>query len=314
MTPLAVLCGFLGAGKTSFLRKLLPELTARGLRPRVILNDYQNAKIDAALVREVAQVVEPVSGSCICCGSREELVGVLATVEPGPGQIVVVEANGTTDTEAMLEIFGAAPELQTLTPPVQLTVVDAERFGTHDWRNELERVQIRTAQHLVLSRRDLVSDERAAQVEAAARALAPGATWTVPANFAQHLATVERAERDVPTRRRAAEARFRLVPAGHAGARYHFASIEFPLEGPVDPVAFEAVLRALPPEVVRAKGIVELGAPVFGKRSFQVVDRQVEISECALFEPETLPCTAVFVGVRLPVDQIAQALRGVTAS
>ena len=49
MTPLILIAGFLGAGKTTLLRALLPRLGARGLRPHVILNDYENADVDAIL-------------------------------------------------------------------------------------------------------------------------------------------------------------------------------------------------------------------------------------------------------------------------
>ncbi len=47
MTPLVLLVGFLGAGKTTYLRALIPALTAEGLQPHVIINDYQNARVDA---------------------------------------------------------------------------------------------------------------------------------------------------------------------------------------------------------------------------------------------------------------------------
>jgi G3E family GTPase len=338
MTPLAVLCGFLGAGKTTFLRNLLPEVTALGLRPRVIINDYQNANVDAAELRQLATLVEPVSGSCVCCGSREELVGALAAFDATPKQVALVEANGTTDTEAMLEILAGARELESLSPPLQLTVVDALRFGARDWRNELERIQISTATHLYLSRQDAVTPARSAEVRAAAAAEAPRAAWTDPAAFAHALAAIERRIAGIPNRRRLVEdvtapsARFwakhtpeqrrapgtkpggegkgqpRKTPHGHDD-RFHFAAVELPLPGRVDPTAFVAFLRALPPEVIRAKGIVELTFPPGAKRSFQKVEGEAEISDCELFEPETLECTAVLIGARLPVEPIQAQLR-----
>lgn len=309
MTPLAVLCGFLGAGKTTFLRRLVPAVSARGLRPRVILNDYQNARVDVALLGEVAALVEPVSGSCICCGSREELVGALAAIEPGPRQVVLVEANGTTDTEAMLEILGGAPELRALTPPVQLTVVDATRAGRRDWRNELERVQLRTATHVFVSRRDLVDPARWREVEALVRAVAPRARASDPEAFAVELDAIEREVAQQPAREAG-----RAADHDHeAHARYHFASLELPLPGRADPDGFAAFLRALPPAVLRAKGIVDLGPPVDGKRTFQKVEGEVAVSDCELHEPESLPTTAIFIGVELPADEIRAAVAAVMA-
>ena len=48
MIPLVLMAGFLGAGKTRFLTTLIPQLLERGVRVRIVLNDFENAKIDAA--------------------------------------------------------------------------------------------------------------------------------------------------------------------------------------------------------------------------------------------------------------------------
>ena len=45
--PVTVLSGFLGAGKTTLLQNLVPALGAEGLKPSLLINDYQNARIDA---------------------------------------------------------------------------------------------------------------------------------------------------------------------------------------------------------------------------------------------------------------------------
>ena len=327
MTPLVVLCGFLGAGKTTFLRALAGDLAGRRVRPHIVINDYQNAAVDAALLGGLAEVVEPVSGSCVCCGSREELVGVLAAVAPRPGQVVLVEANGTTDTEAMLEIFGGAAELSHLSPPLQLTVVDGERYGQRDWRNELERVQVRTATHLFLSRQDLISAERASSVRAAASGIAPRAEWTTPEQFGEALcealrifdghtdragwlAAVSRGGgKDTGARPQPVSP----TPSGpnerRGASHVHFASFEVPLSGRMDPEALLGFLRGLPGAVLRAKGIADFAAPIGDRRSFQLVEGTASISDCTLFEPETLATSAVFIGVGLPVAEVTAGLR-----
>ena len=59
MPPLILIVGFLGSGKTTYLRRLLPELRGRGIDPHVIINDYQNARVDAELLRELAVSIVP---------------------------------------------------------------------------------------------------------------------------------------------------------------------------------------------------------------------------------------------------------------
>ncbi len=160
MTPLVLLVGFLGAGKTTYLRALIPALTAEGLQPHVIINDYQNARVDAELLRELTDTVVSISGSCVCCGSRDELMTSLTAFEPGPGRVVVVETNGTTDAEALVELLSLEPTLGSLTQPIQVSVIDTKRWQKRFWHNSLELEQTRTAGYVWLSRWEDVDSKR----------------------------------------------------------------------------------------------------------------------------------------------------------
>ncbi len=59
--PTILFVGFLGAGKTTFLREILPHLEARGLVPYVLINDYQNARVDASSLRHLTEEVRATS-------------------------------------------------------------------------------------------------------------------------------------------------------------------------------------------------------------------------------------------------------------
>ena len=76
--PLVLFTGILGAGKTTFLRTLLPVLNRLGIPARVVINDYHNAAVDAATLAHLTDEVTAVSGSCVCCDSRDELFDALA--------------------------------------------------------------------------------------------------------------------------------------------------------------------------------------------------------------------------------------------
>lgn len=310
--PLLVVTGFLGAGKTTFLRGLVPAVAARGLRARVILNDFKDARIDAATLADLVPDLVALSGSCVCCESLDDLLKTLGEMSIAPGDVVVVEANGGTESGELLALLAGAGHRH-LTAPLQLSVVDAQRFGRRGWQDQMEEEQLATATQLHLGRTDQVTPERAREVTATASAVAPAATWTTPAALAELLAALVRDPVAAGGDSR---------PAHHQGHDHDrdghdhihpFAAHLVELPFPVDAGAFTACLAALPPEVLRAKGIVLLREPPGEKRSFQKVEQDVEISPCQLAEPEQHAPRAVFIGPRLPVDLIEARLRALAA-
>ena len=336
-----ILAGFLGAGKTHFLRALVPALRARGVRARVILNDLERAAVDAAALRDLQVELAPITGGCLCCETQEDLVAALAATGGEPHDAIVLEANGTTDTALLLETLAVAPGLEHLASPIQVTTLDATRFGRRGWMNAIEREQAMTSSHLRISKGDLVDAARTRAVRTELTELVPAAIWTAVGALADDVAAaVERAAagQRQPGTTIAPPPRSGPAPVeepGSAGARVHprataqthahaqtnahdhrhpFLSCQFPLPDAVDGAAFEAFLRALPESVVRAKGIVRLREPAGAKRSFQLAAGEAEISPCDLLEPDTLEPVAVFVGSGIDPSALRAALARLMAT
>jgi G3E family GTPase len=313
--PLLAVTGFLGAGKTTFLRALVPALARRGLRPRVVLNDFKDARIDAATLADLVPDLVALSGSCVCCESLDDLLKTLGEMSIAAGDVVVLEANGGTESGELLALLASAGHRH-LTAPLQLAVVDVQRFGRRGWQDQMEEEQLATATQLFLSRTDQVTADRAAQVQAAAAAVAPAAGWTTPDRLADILAKLCRhappAADGNPDHDH--EGQDHDQDHDHDGHqhnvhRHPFAAHLVELPFPVDAQAFTNCLASLPPEVLRAKGIVLLRDPPGEKRSFQKVETDVEISPCQLADPEQHAPRAVFIGPRLPVEVIEARLR-----
>src|SRR4051812_3662274 len=106
MTPLLLVAGFLGAGKTTFLRALLPCLRSRRRQARVLLNDMGDARVDGATLADLTAELVSLNASCVCCESWDDLLSALALTPTGPDQVVIIEANGTTDIIELLALLG----------------------------------------------------------------------------------------------------------------------------------------------------------------------------------------------------------------
>jgi G3E family GTPase len=285
MTPLILLVGFLGSGKTTYLRHLLPQLRAQGLDPHVIINDYQNARVDAELLRELSESILPISGSCVCCGSRDELLGALEKFDHAPGRVVVIETNGTTDAEELVELLSLEPALDRFTQPIQLSVIDGQRWQKRFWHNGLELEQTRTASFLFLSRRAEIDAKRLATVEESLASHGIHAPHVEPAEFAMEIRGTVDDVRDLAGRGSVAH------PAecscghhhdddhdhehhdhDHDHATHHFASLQIDLPGTVSRGALALFLTELPPEVIRVKGVAHLAEAPDEYHVFQKVE------------------------------------------
>lgn len=312
MAPLILIAGVLGAGKTTLLRHLLPRLRAAGLRPLVILNDYRNAEIDVASLDAPPDEVTPIAGTCICCGSQEELMEALLGADLTPSTVLLLEANGTADTAEIIEILTADARLARYTLPAQITVVDAERWQNRGRMDELERMQVQTAGFLHLTRLDRVDNRRRDEVRTGLGEVAP---WSRVQDVDELVETVRllRSEAStLPPRRPGSPG----VPETLAGAetaaehrhRHHFSSVEIRLPEAIDEEALRSALRDLPPEVLRVKGVIRLigrDQPVYLQRD----DRPASLTLYPIPLPATFDALLVMIGVGLDREALTQRIQ-----
>ena len=310
MIPLALLVGFLGAGKTRFLTNVIPELQARGLRPRVILNDFVNADIDAARLALLDALVTPLNGECVCCTSLRELMDTLHAVDGRPGDVMLIEANGATEADELLGYLSMDRRLAQFTLPLQVTVIDASRWQRRWWHNALEAAQTRTATHVMLNWTDRLKPARVDVVRASVRVVNSRAELTTPALFAELMSALSVETRDTPLRTPRPVMSEHAHPHAHTGMRAHpFASATLPLPSVVDRAAFQEFVAALPASVVRAKGLVRFtDQPTFVYVWNRVGGRKGMLLDPSSPHADAQP-VALFIGVDLPVTELADAVR-----
>jgi G3E family GTPase len=312
MTPLVLVVGFLGSGKTTFLKGLIPALAARGIQPGLLINDYQNAKVDAEQFRELIDEVRALSGDCVCCGSREQLFDELRGFRHGANRVMILETNGTTDAGALIEALALDPALEKFTDPIQITVIDAQRWQKRFWHNALEREQAMTASHVVISRRDTVPEKRWTEVQQSLVANQIRGRQTDVETFAGELLQVVADASSVPSRT-VCQGRCDHEHGGHSHdhEQSHFASCELPLPAQVSRLAFERFLKNLPREVIRAKGLVCFEDKADEFFVFQRIDDDVQFIPVGS-NPRINTPLALLIGPAIDAAQIASRISDLT--
>ena len=256
--PLLFITGFLGAGKTTLLRARLEDLKSQGLTADVILNDYENAEIDASTLPDHAASISPIAASCACCDSLDDLVKLCLAAQRSGGDVLLIELNGTADPLPLLETFTLVEDRLPFFPRWQVGVVDARHWGRRGDLAPLERRQVETATHRVVTHRDGLSEteldgisdsvretNRFAKPVDASQLAAELAAQKAPLLFASAPSMEGSSAIGGPSRR------------GHPLA-HQFTGYQVPLEGRYRRDQMTDLLEALPDEVVRAKALVSL--------------------------------------------------------
>jgi G3E family GTPase len=166
MEAIIVIVGFLGAGKTTLLKKTVQKYIENNWNPYIILNDYENANLDAQAFLQYLNPdqVNALSGSCICCSGINELRNQVNRIPLRDNAITLIEANGTTDAVSLMGFLGVGLEERFL-PPVQIAVVDVRNWQKRGINNELEANQVQVSSIIVLNYVDQVDIQRIVQVE-----------------------------------------------------------------------------------------------------------------------------------------------------
>lgn len=257
--PLVILTGFLGAGKTTVLNRVLGSQHRR--RVAVLVNELGRIDIDAGLIRGRAGDVLELSGGCVChaIGVQRELWSALEdVVRRSRPDVAILETTGLAEPDAILRGLEAmaanAPDGK---GPVRasavVTVVDAEAGLAQLERHEEARDQVRTADRILLSKLDRAGAERhLVDLHRRLHQLNPAAERVA-------FATDEAGTRGLiawlfePARRPTG----RAAHAGH-GHRHQLAAATFVDDAALAGEALLLVCQALGERLVRAKGFVHL--------------------------------------------------------
>ncbi|RKE39665.1 G3E family GTPase [Paraburkholderia sp. BL23I1N1] len=169
---LVVLGGYLGAGKTTMLNQVLSMAGQR--RIAVLVNDFGDINIDAALIRERTDDVINLENGCICCSIGGRLVDALVKISARPErpELLIIEASGVSDPVkiAQIGLLDRAFRLVGI-----IVAVDAERIGAtllDPYVGDIVRRQITGATALVLTKTDLVTGQEKGAATAAVLSLA----------------------------------------------------------------------------------------------------------------------------------------------
>lgn len=150
--PTTILTGFLGAGKTTWLNRLLQEgVPANSL---VLVNDFGQINIDASLIEYQDDKIVRLNNGCVCCtlgGSMAEKLAEISGMQPVPGA-VYMEVSGVANAGRVADMVRVSSRLRLQDIWCFVDVSQAQRYSEDTLVNTVWRQQIQSATQLVLNR------------------------------------------------------------------------------------------------------------------------------------------------------------------
>jgi G3E family GTPase len=152
---LIILTGFLGSGKTTFLRRFIEYQVSRNRFVAVIQNEIGSAGLDGRLLEDQYAVIEMDEG-CVCCSLIGELKNGIQriTAELKP-DIIILETTGLANP------FNLTVDLNLISDLVKLDMVvamiDGANFTASAAKSEIVTDQVRAADMLVLNKCDMIT-------------------------------------------------------------------------------------------------------------------------------------------------------------
>ncbi len=251
-TPVSVVGGYLGAGKTTLVNHLLRN--ARGLRLAILVNDFGALAIDADLIEAKSDALISIAGGCICCSFGSDLMGALMTLAkrvPAPDH-VLIETSGVAMPGLVARSAALIPAFS-IDSVVVLADAETVRARASDrYMGDTITRQLGEADLVVLNKTDLVAADELDSLRAWMTREAPCARL-IEAVRAEVPAEVMFGHGHAPAGSDVLSPGA-IRPIEDAGALYESASFT-----PAQPLDVEALARALAlPEcgLVRAKGVL----------------------------------------------------------
>ncbi len=178
--PLVIVGGFLGAGKSTWLRHQLNE--GRFGHVHVIVNEAAQTPVDDLLLSRAGSL-EVLAGGCACCEGRQALRDMLVNLcnrldADGQDRIdrILLETSGLADAGAIASALAGDPVLvRRLAIEETIVLVDGSGGVDQLVREPLARAQAEAADAIIVTKPDGIGREQHSMLAATLRRLAPGA-------------------------------------------------------------------------------------------------------------------------------------------
>ena len=302
--PFTVLGGFLGSGKTTLLNRLL-NLT-KETRYAVLVNDFGELNIDERLITAHDGETIALANGCMCCSMADGFVSALTTVMERADQFdqTIVEASGVSNPGRIMDIAKLDPGLS---PNGAIVLVDAPQFLnqlTDSLIRDAVLTQVKEADILLINKANLASQTTVEAVRETLNKHHSDCALLIndQDNFdPRPLFDSMRMASSIAEKDMALVGTKATSDHGHGHTHDQFHSCVLQHSKPLDRHIFESWATALPPSVIRGKGVISFTESPHQQWVWQKVGRTYHLEHSSITSERS--SKVVLIGTKgMPTD------------
>lgn len=164
MTAIYLVTGFLGAGKTTFLKKFIKLFEKQKMH--IIINEFGKEGIDGQLLKTVGTVLDEINNGSIFCSCRldrfEEVLQNALSKQP---EIIIIEASGLSNPTNVRKILDQPDKFNEVDYKGSICLVDAVNFLKVYHTATVVKKQISISDVVLINKIDLVEEEKLKEIE-----------------------------------------------------------------------------------------------------------------------------------------------------
>ena len=158
MSKLYLITGFLGAGKTTFLKNFIRLF--EGKRMHIIVNEYGKEGIDGQLLKELGTVLDEINNGSIFCSCRlDKFEEVLQKALSAAPDVILIEASGLSNPTNVRKIMAQKEKFPGLEYMGSICLLDAKRFHKVYQTATVVKKQIGISDIILINKTDLAAPE-----------------------------------------------------------------------------------------------------------------------------------------------------------
>ncbi|MFC0274720.1 CobW family GTP-binding protein [Metabacillus herbersteinensis] len=245
-----ILAGFLGAGKTSLLQRILEQELENNRKVAVIMNEMGQVSIDSDSIPERIPLKELLNG-CVCCTLSDKLgVRLSELINQFELDAIYIESTGVAHPVEVLDACLSPLLAEKVRIQSIITLLDAACWlDRHKLKIPLRKLiteQVKHADTIVLNKIDRISEESLRVIENELYMINPTGK-IIPTKFTNiNLSTIQYVERKGQDEHEKT----------HAIDHLHIKTYVHTFSHPINEKLFEDFLRTIPDSIYRVKGYI----------------------------------------------------------